>query len=449
MSSSLLLRAAAVSLAALALIPVSGAEPAAPGGTRLSLRDALERGLKEGPDLAVAGKSVEAAEAHLGSTRAQRLPSIKLEGNVLRWNEELAFDVAPGAPPIVVREQVTTQASAVAALPITQQLPIHRLVEADRAALRAAEGDRAAAGEQLAAGIAQTYLGVLLARAQVEIATSRVTAVESQLERARVLADGGVLKRVDVLRLEAALAGARREVISAAAAAASGAEALALLIGLQPGATVAVVDDLPPEPKAPPIDADAAERGAARHRDDLLAGDARAEQARAGQGAARSALFPAITAVANYTRATGAGPFQPETSWYVGLVGSWDVWDWGKNYRLYKEAGIRAEQAGMAADRARDRARLEARKQARDASAAFQALAVARAGQAAADEAFRIQSVRFGEGDTTTTDLLQAETERAQAHVAVAAARHAYFVQLALLAQATGQRPDALIQQVR
>ena len=53
--------------------------------------------------------------------------------------------------------------------------------------------------------------------------------------------------------------------------------------------------------------------------------------------------------------------------------------------------------------------------------------------------------VRFREGATTTTELLSAETELAQARIGYATARHAYFLQLAALAQATGQLPDALL----
>ena len=65
------------------------------------------------------------------------------------------------------------------------------------------------------------------------------------------------------------------------------------------------------------------------------------------------------------------------------------------------------------------------------------------------EEAYRIQEVRFAEGDTTTTELLQAESEQAQARLAALAARHSYFVQLAVLADATGVRPDVLFAKVR
>jgi outer membrane protein TolC len=85
------------------------------------------------------------------------------------------------------------------------------------------------------------------------------------------------------------------------------------------------------------------------------------------------------------------------------------------------------------------------RRRAREARAAYDSLAVARAGLTASEEAFRIQEVRFREGAATTTDLLSSETELAEARIGYATARHAYFLQLAALAQATGQLPDALL----
>ena len=99
----------------------------------------------------------------------------------------------------------------------------------------------------------------------------------------------------------------------------------------------------------------------------------------------------------------------------------------------------------MAASRLGDQLRLDVRRKAREARAAYDSLGVARAGLSAAEEAFRIQEVRFGEGATTTTELLQSETEVAEARIGYATARHAYFLRLSALAQATGQLPEALL----
>ena len=124
---------------------------------------------------------------------------------------------------------------------------------------------------------------------------------------------------------------------------------------------------------------------------------------------------------------------------------SWNLWDWGSTWHSYKAASHQADQASKSASRMADGLRVQVRRSARQARAAYESLDVARAGLAAAEEAFRIQEARYQEGATTTTELLAAETEVAEARLGHATARHAYFLELAALARATGQLPDALL----
>lgn len=196
-----------------------------------------------------------------------------------------------------------------------------------------------------------------------------------------MLQQGGVLGRVDVMRLEAAVAAAQRDAITATSDAASAEDALAVAIGLPEGTRVETVDNLPETPAPPALDAAGAVQAATRRRPELHAARARAEQAHSGASAELANLLPTLNA--------------------IGRV--------------------------------------------RETRAAYDSLAVARAGLSAAEEAFRIQEVRFREGATTTTELLSSETELAEARIGYATARHAYFLQLAALAQATGQLPDALL----
>src|SRR5690606_18830301 len=277
------------------------------------------------------------------------------------------------------------------------------------------------------------YLGVLLAQATLEIAESRTALVEAQLERARVLQEGGVLGKVDVMRLEAALAAARREAITARAGAASAEDALVLLLGLPDGTDLQVVDELPPSGAAP-ITPDQAVRQATERRPELRAARERAGQARAGAEVQKADLLPSLVALGTFQYNTGGGEFQPKTAWFAGLALSWNVWDWGTTWNSYKSASYQAEQAELSADRAEDALRVEVRRVARDTQAAYEAFEVARVGLAAAEEAFRIQEARFAEGATTTPELLAAETEVTEARTAFATARVAYHAQLATLA---------------
>jgi len=86
----------------------------------------------------------------------------------------------------------------------------------------------------------------------------------------------------------------------------------------------------------------------------------------------------------------------------------------------------------------------EVRRRHVDARAAYATLDVAKSGLAAAEEAHRIQSVRFEQGAATTTDVLDAETDVARARSQQVVARYEYFVSLVALARAVGERPWAV-----
>ena len=425
-----------------ALLVALASPASAQEARKLTLSDAVSVALEQSPDLAISKKSIDASRARMTADKRRRFPALALESTALRWNEELSFDLPTGT--LVAREQVTTSTSLTAVLPLAAQIVLGKVIAADRADLRASEEQHSASRLDVASAVASAYLGVLLAREARDIAQSRTALVQAQLDRARVLVEGGVLGRVDVMRLETALAAARRQAISAASDAESASDALGLLIGLPEGTAVEPVDDLPPA-AAPPLTAAAAVELASRRRPELRVARARAEQARLGATVQKAGIWPNLVALGTVQHNTGGGPFQPEDAWFVGLRLDWNVWDFGVTWNQYKALDHQAQQTSMMADRAEERLRVQVRKSARDARAAFDALDVAKAGLASSEEAFRIQEARFQEGATTTTELLSAETEVTQARIGFATARYAYFIQLAALAQATGQLPDALL----
>ena len=412
----------------------------------MTLLEAVDYALAHSPDLSISESGVKSARAKLSATRAERLPSIQAASSVQYWDGALSFSAGPGAPPLVVRERTTTASSLTAALPLSHQIVIGKLVAADRHGLEASRADNQSKRLEVASNAAQSYLQVLLARSTRDIAKARTGLVKAQLDRARVLKQGGVLGKVDVMRLEAALASARGDAITAQANAESAEDALAYTLGLPRGQGIDLVDDLPDTAKLPPPPGPAqAVEAASKNRPDLAAAWARAEQARAGAAVQLSQLLPAISAVGQLQHNTGNGPFYPENAWFVGLSLSWNLWDWGSTYHNYKSASYQADAARTGASRAADGIRVQVRRAARDTRAAYDQLEVARAGLAAAEEAFRIQQARFDEGATTTTELLAAETEVTQARVGFASARDGYFIQLVRLAQATGQLPATLL----
>jgi outer membrane protein TolC len=134
-------------------------------------------------------------------------------------------------------------------------------------------------------------------------------------------------------------------------------------------------------------------------------------------------------------------PFQPEDEELVGLTVSWNVWDWGAQHKAVVEAETAKARAQIGAEALVDQVKLDVRRRWLDAKTAFDSLAAAATQQETAEEAYRLQQVRFDAGASTTTDVLDAETDVARARLAATVARYDYYLSTIALARAIGDLP--------
>src|SRR5262249_2798595 len=147
---------------------------------------------------------------------------------------------------------------------------------------------------------------------------------------------------------------------------------------------------------------------------------------------------PDIRAVGAYIHTTGVQPFQPGDAEYIGLTVSWNVWDWGAtqskvNQAEAKQNIVKTEAAALA-----DAVALDVRLKWLDAKAGFDNLASARTQVEAAEEAMRLQRVRFEAGAATATDVLDAQAEVARGRLRDTVARYDYYLALVGLARSMG-----------
>jgi outer membrane protein len=140
---------------------------------------------------------------------------------------------------------------------------------------------------------------------------------------------------------------------------------------------------------------------------------------------------------------TGVQPFQPEDEEYVGLQLSWNVWNWGATHAAVVDAEHAQARAQIGVRATADHVKLDVRKRFIAAQTAFDSLAAAAAQQRAAEEAYRLQQVRFDAAAATTTDVLDAENEVARARLGSTVARYDYYHALVALARAIGDVPSA------
>lgn len=429
--------------AALAL----AASPAAAEPREITLEEAIRLATDGNVQIAIAKEDVAAAEARVRSSKAMRLPTLGIGGTVLVWNEAIEAQFPTGDPAmpvatLVIREQVTATGEVNVAQPLSALIVIGKLVDLEQAGARASRADLDSKKLDVAFQAAEVYLQVLQLKALQQVAEASVGQLDANLARAQALKDAGILFDVDLLRLQAQRDAVIQQGLEAEVGAETARRGLALLLGLPDGTDLELAPiDVATIPQLPWSEDDAVAL-ALKQRPDARVADARAEQAARGVDVARAEYFPNVLAIGNYTRNEGQGEFAIKDSAFVGVSLQWNLWDWGKRKADVQAARAQARQARIASDFVDDQVALDVRSKWLAAATQQKMLAVAESGLRAAEEAHRLQNVRFEQGAATTTDVIDAETEVARARTQATIARYQYLTAWMALVRAVGQMPE-------
>ena len=429
---------------------------APPAAQTLSLEECVKIALEKNADVLGAEYGVDAAEAARASMAGNFGPRVRVEGNYLRYPEEQTISFGGGGtaptptppatplpqpPPFVVREDTTTSLTVSVIQPITPLLAVHAGYRARDYGVDAARIRRDTVKRDIAYQATEGYYRLLQAQKLAEVAATSVKQVEAQVTRAKAFEKRGAIGRNDVLRAEIALASVTQRRIQADGAVTLATARLAMILGLPPG-TPLVPADAPETPPARATTADAAVEQALGGRGELDEYQARLRQARAGRTGAWTKLAPQLNAIGSYQRVSGS-TFQEEETQFVGLLLTWDVWDWGSSYFGAREAAANVRQAEAASSKVRDGIALDARAAHVTYTGASEALTVAKAAVTQAEENFRIETRRFEESAATTFDVLDAESLLTQARAQYLTALYDSYIAAANLDRAVGAMPGA------
>jgi OMF family outer membrane factor len=426
-----ILLAAIVSLVVLA--------PAAHADQHLTFAGAIALALGENPDVAGAREAVAGADAHTEGIKARRLPSlhVDLDGNLYANPYILDFF----GQKFRLYKADTSVTSVTIAQPLTGLGYLSDLIGAAKHDANATHDEYDRVRLETAYHTAEAYIRVLEARATADVAHRSVADIQSELDRAVQLRQADTYTDIDVLRFRSAKAAADRDALRADTTRDEALATLVVQLGLPDGAQVGLDDDLPPAPPPLAMSLDQALSRALTARPELHAAREHVAAADRRRRSAYDEYFPEINAIANWTHLSGVQPFQPEDAEFVALRLSWNVWDWGATHQGVLEAERTEARATIAERGLIDQVRLDVRKKWLDAKTAFDSLAVAETQQQTADEALRLQKVRFDAAAATTTDVLDAETDAARARLARAVARYDYYLAMVGLARAVGDMP--------
>jgi outer membrane protein TolC len=236
-----------LSLAALLLI----AAPALPqSGTaapyRLTLEDAIHRGLQANLGVLVAETRIHELEATAERRQSLLLPRVKVEAPVAVQSRSLAAMgiSVPGLPlPKVVGPFSTYEARAYADQPLVDLQSLHALRSAKQSTA-SAKSDYQDSRDLVIRNVAALYLSSQSQFAEAVAAESRVETAQALYKLAAEQRDAGVATGIDVLRAQVELANERQALVQARNRAKGSLLVLARNIGMSPGTDIELADPL-------------------------------------------------------------------------------------------------------------------------------------------------------------------------------------------------------------
>jgi len=258
----------------------------------LSLENCLDLALEQNPELLAAQQRQIAAEARIQQARA--IPQLNLDYD--SDMQEGVLDVGrPGETYL--------------GLSTTVEFPGRRGLRVDIAHRESAEvgAELTTKYLDLVFDVKTAFFDLLLARTKLDYANQNVALVDTFADLATARFETGDVGKVEVLRAQVELAGARDTLHSAENSEQIAAARLALLIGNDPSEPILTQDDFPPPPELP--DAETISRSAADSRPEVLAYRTALDREVLSEKQARRGRLPDLElGIANH-RIDGEGSF--------------------------------------------------------------------------------------------------------------------------------------------
>src|ERR1700722_15864059 len=301
------------------------------------VRAALERNF----DLRVAAARVLEAQAQVGITHADELPTVTAGPSVLGQRFPVAlFGSTRNVAAIALQGNVSWQ------LDFWGQL--RRATEAARAQLLATEWGRRAVVTTLVSQVASAYFGLRALDLELEISRRTLASRQESLQLTQVREQGGATSLLDVREAEELVYGATAEIATLEREIEQQENFISVLLGSNPAAVVRG-RALTEQPHPPDVPAGLPSMLLER-RPDIQQAELQLVAANAQIGVARSAYFPQIAL-------TGSGGFEstaltalftgPSAIWTVALGATQPIFTAGRTRSQVAIAVARTEEASI------------------------------------------------------------------------------------------------------
>ena len=396
------------------------------------LQELIRTALQNNYDVRIAAARVLEAQAQLGITRADQLPTLGVGGGVTSQQ-------SPKQGPIPSFEITEGQLTASSAWNLDFWGKYRRATEAARANLLASEWARKQVIATLVANVAAGYFQLRQLDLQLEISQRTLTSRRDSLQLTQTLEQHGIQSLLDVRQAEQLVYTAAAEVPDLERQIAQREDAISILLGNSPGDVPRGLK-LTEQPHAPEVPAGLPSSLLAR-RPDIAQAEQILIAANAQIGVARAAYFPQISL-------TGNAGFESTalTNLFTGAAGLWSL---GGSFTQPIFQGGRLKSNVRLAEAQQQQAVLAyqqtikgAFRDVSDALVAYRKNREFRMQQEhlveSAQDAARLSEVRFKAGTTDYLEVLTNETNSFSAELGLAQAQGNELTALVQLYQALG-----------
>jgi outer membrane protein TolC len=420
----------------------------APLSGKLSLREAIQRGVTYNLGTVGLSQAVLQAKGQARVARSALLPN--LNGDVSEVLEQVdlrALGVrfnspVPGLaiPPVVgpfnyfdLRARLSQTVA---------DLTARNNYRAAQETVRANEFASKDARDLVVLAVGGAYLQVIASQARVASARAQLDTANALFRQASDRRAVGLSAQIDVNRSEVQVLTQQQRLVSLQNDLAKQKINLARLVGLPPADTFELSDGIPFAP-APAIGLDDALRQAADVRADLKAAQAQKRAAERAYAAARAERYPSLSFAADYG-AIGTNPAQSHGTFAVVGSLSIPIWQGGRAEGDIEQAVAALAQRKAEAEDAAGRIQSDVRNAWLDLQAAQSQVEVAQRNREVSQENLRLTRQRYEAGVTDNVEVVQAQDAVAAAELDYINSVFAHNVAKLSLARAIGGAADRL-----
>ena len=413
---------------------------ASPTPLSLTLRDAIDRGLRTNLGLLLSGQASEIARGERLQSLSALLPQLtgEVSENVQQIDLKargIDFHLPGFSTPTIVSPFDYTDARAYASFSVFD----YSLRKSYRAAQ---EGERAAqlsfkdARDLVVQSVANAYLLVIAGSSRVQALRAQVQTDEAVYDRTADQKRAGTAAAIDVLRAHVELQQEQQQLIAQENQVAKDKLALGRVIGLPAGQQFTIADTEPYSPLAA-MTPDQALRAAYKDRADFQSAQASVRAAEDSVGAARAERYPNLGVAADYGD-VGTTPASSNGTFTFQAFAKFNIFDGGRISAdiIQAKAALKQRQDQLAD--LRGQIDYQVRAALLDIQSAAQLVAVARNNLELANQTLAQAEDRFASGVTDTVEVVQAQGSVAVANDNLISALYAHNLSKVELARALG-----------